>query len=258
MIGGDIVFEYFRKKRIQKFTYKAIMYIVHNYEPEDKPIPPTDDEIKTPKETPKPHNGGVRYSISIRNDNDTKHDNGMSLETDDKEDIKYSDRYPSKSTGSLSDIKYSDRTPSELDKYDTEEITRIMHQMSPNSSAYDLLKQLDKTVNQTFSDRLAFLIRKSGMRDTQVYKAAQMDKRLFSKIMSDKNYKPSKDTVVALIFSLELSLSEAEDLLSRAGYTLSHSNKRDVIIEFFIRERIHNLFDINEILFNLNQKTIGR
>ena len=236
------------------------MYIVHNYEPEDKPIPPTDDEIKKepPTETPKAHNSGVRYSISTRNDNDTKHDNGMSLETDDKEDIKYSERYPSKCTGSLSDIKYSDRTPSELDKYDTEEITKIMRQMSPNSSAYDLLKQLDKTVNQTFSDRLAFLIRKSGMRDTQVYKAAQMDKRLFSKIMSDKNYKPSKDTVIALIFALELSLSEAEDLLSRAGYTLSHSNKRDVILEFFIRERIHNLFDVNEILYNLNQKTIGR
>ena len=245
-IGGISVFEHFRKKRIEKFTYRAIMYIVHNYEPEDKPIPPTDDEIKSTstKQIKKSQNDGVRYSYSLSNTtDDTKHSdrNGMSLETNNKEDI-----------------KYSDRTPSELDKYDTEEITKIMHQMSPNSSAYDLLKQLDKTVNQTFSDRLAFLIRKSGMRDTQVYKAAQMDKRLFSKIMSDKNYKPSKDTVVALIFALELSLSEAEDLLSRAGYTLSHSNKRDVIIEFFIRERIHNLFDINEILFNLNQKTIGR
>ena len=236
------------------------MYIVHNYEPEDKPIPPTDDEIKNepPKETPKTHNSGVRYSISSRNDNDSTHGSGMALETDDKDDIRYSDRYPTKSGSSLSDIKYSDRSPSELDKYDVELITEIMHDISPNSSAIDLLKRLDKTVNQTFSDRLAFLIRKSGMRDTQVYKAAQMDKRLFSKIMSDKNYKPSKDTVIALIFALELSLSEAEDLLSRAGYTLTHSNKRDVILEFFIRERIHNLFDVNEILYNLNQKTIGR
>ena len=257
--GVDIVFEYFRKKRIEKFTYKAIMYIVHNYEPEDKPIPPTDDEIKKepPTETPKAHNSGVRYSISTRNDTDSKHGSGMALESNDNHDIRYSDRYHDKSN-SLSDIKYSDRAPSELDKYDVELITEIMHDISPNSSAIDLLKRLDKTVNQTFSDRLAFLIRKSGMRDTQVYKAAQMDKRLFSKIMSDKNYKPSKDTVIALIFALELSLSEAEDLLSRAGYTLSHSNKRDVILEFFIRERIHNLFDVNEILYNLNQKTIGR
>lgn len=253
------MFDFFRKKRIEKFTYKAIMYIVHNYEPKDKPIPPTDDEIKVSKETPKPRlKEGVRYSISIRNDNDTKRDSGMSLETDDKDNIKYKNRASYKNNSSLSDIKYSDRTPSESDKYNTAEINRIMHQISPNSSTHDLLKQLDKTVNQTFSDKLAFLIRKSGMHDTQVYKAAQMDKRLFSKIMSNKNYKPAKDTVVALIFALELSLSEAEDLLSRAGYTLSHSNKRDVIIEFFIRERIHNLFDINEILHNLNQKTIGR
>lgn len=258
------MFEHFRKKRIEKFTYKAIMYIVHNYEPVDKPIPPTDDEIKKkpPEKTKKLQNdvGRCSYKLSNTTDDDTKHSNrnGMSLETDDAENIKYSHRYPIKSTESLSDIKYSARYPTELDKYDTKEIAEIMHQVSPNSSAYELLKRLDKTVNQTFSDRLAFLIRKSGMRDTQVYKAAQMDKRLFSKIMSDKNYKPSKDTVVALIFALELSLSDAEDLLSRAGYTLSHSNKRDVIIEFFIRERIHNLFDINEILFNLNQKTIGR
>lgn len=257
------MFEYFRKKRIEKFTYKAIMYIVHNYEPEDKPIPPTDDEIKgtSTKQIKKPQNDGIRRSYSLSNTtDDTKHSdrNGMSLETDGKEDIKFSDRSSYKNSDSLSDIKYSDRAPSELDKYDVELITEIMHDISPNSSAIDLLKRLDKTVNQTFSDRLAFLIRKSGMRDTQVYKAAQMDKRLFSKIMSDKNYKPSKDTVIALIFALELSLSEAEDLLSRAGYTLSHSNKRDVILEFFIRERIHNLFDVNEILHNLNQKTIGR
>ena len=89
-------------------------------------------------------------------------------------------------------------------------------------------------------------------------KAAQMDRRLFSKMMSDRNYKPSKDTAVALVIALELSLKQANDLLSRAGYALSHSNKRDVIIEYFIRERIYNLSDINEVLYRLDQKIIGR
>lgn len=76
--------------------------------------------------------------------------------------------------------------------------------------------------------------------------------------MSDRNYKPSKDTAIALTIALELTLKQANDLLSRAGYTLFHSNKRDVIIEYFIREGIHDLSDINEVLYNLDQKIIGR
>ena len=101
-------------------------------------------------------------------------------------------------------------------------------------------------------------INAKGWRDSRVYKAAQMDRRLFSKIMSDRNYRPSKDTALALVVALELSLKQANDLLSRAGYTLSHSNKRDVIVEYFIREGIFNLSDINEVLYHLDQKIIGR
>lgn len=96
------------------------------------------------------------------------------------------------------------------------------------------------------------------MRDAEVYKAAQLDRRLFSKIMSDKDYKPAKDTAIAIAIALQLSLEEATDLLSRAGYTFSHSNKKDIIIEYFFRERIYKLDDINEVLFNLGQKIIGR
>ena len=76
--------------------------------------------------------------------------------------------------------------------------------------------------------------------------------------MSDRQYKPSKDTVIAISIALKLRLDEANDLLSRAGYALSHSNKKDVIIEYFFREQIYNLDDINSVLFNLGQKIIGR
>jgi len=75
---------------------------------------------------------------------------------------------------------------------------------------------------------------------------------------SDREYKPARDTALALAISLQLSLQQTNDLLARAGYALSHSNKRDVIIEYFIREGIHCLSDINEVLYKLNQKTIGR
>ena len=96
------------------------------------------------------------------------------------------------------------------------------------------------------------------MRDSEVYKAAQVDKRLFSKMVSNREYKPSKDTAIALALALELSLEEATDMLSRAGYTFSHSNKRDIIIEFFFREKVYNLMDANDVLYRLNQKLIGR
>ena len=96
------------------------------------------------------------------------------------------------------------------------------------------------------------------MRDVDVYKAAQVDRRLFSKIVSDREYKPAKDTCVAFALALRLTLGEAEDLLSRAGYTLSHSSKRDVVIEYFFKEHIYDLNDINDILYQLEQKVIGR
>jgi hypothetical protein len=85
-----------------------------------------------------------------------------------------------------------------------------------------------------------------------------MDRRLFSKIISNKEYKPAKDTVLALIFAMQLDLNEANDLLDRAGFTLSHSIKRDVILEYFIKEGVYNLNNINAFLFKMQEKIIGR
>ena len=96
------------------------------------------------------------------------------------------------------------------------------------------------------------------MRDSDVYKAANIDRRLFSKIASDRTYKPSKDTCIALALALRLSIDDANDILSRAGYTLSHSSKRDVVIEYFFRERVYDLNDMNEVLYRLGQKPLGR
>lgn len=144
-----------------------------------------------------------------------------------------------------------------LDKYDSARIDELMRK----SNGFDTLafeKALSSVMNQTFTDKLISIINQKGLLDTEVYKAADIDRRLYSKIMSDRDYKPSKDTALALIFALELTLPQASDLLSRAGYTLSHSNKRDVILEYFIRESVHNLADINIMLDELGQKAIGR
>ena len=156
-----------------------------------------------------------------------------------------------------SGIKFSLREPLYSDKYDTDRIATLLRSRDDIGSGA-LTRELGQSINKSFTEKLIDLINEKGLRDTDVYKAAQMDRRLFSKIMSDREFKPSKDTALALVFALRLSLPEAADLLSRAGYSLSHSSKRDVILEFFIREGIYDLTDINAVLDNLEQKIIGR
>ena len=121
-----------------------------------------------------------------------------------------------------------------------------------------VMEKLQAMKDMSFVDKMLSIIDSKQKRDSEVYKAAQVDRRLFSKIVSDRTYKPAKDTCVALCLALELTLAEANDLLSRAGYTLSHSNVRDIIIEYFFVEHIYSVVKANEVLSGLNLHIIGR
>lgn len=117
----------------------------------------------------------------------------------------------------------------------------------------DLMKHMD----ETFSEMLLRLIDEKGKSDVEVYKKANIDRKLFSKIRSNKNYQPNKKTAISLLIALELSLDEAKDLLMKAGYTLSMSNRFDVIIRYFIEEEKYDMFLINETLFTYELPLLG-
>jgi len=119
------------------------------------------------------------------------------------------------------------------------------------------LEEMLATAGETFCGKLFTLIREKHQDDVEVYKRANLDRKHFSKIRSNVNYKPTKKTALALAIALRLNLDETKDLLSRAELALSPSNKGDLIVSYFITHQKYDIWEINSMLFKFGQPTLG-
>ena len=132
--------------------------------------------------------------------------------------------------------------------------------IQPLSKSIALERNLDMALEQldeTFSQKLLRMIKERNMNESDVYKRAFVDRRHFSKIKKDAYYTPNKKTVLAFAIAMELSTDETKDLLRSAGYALSRSSKFDVIIAYFLEEKIYDMFEVNEVLYEYEQPFFG-
>ncbi len=117
-----------------------------------------------------------------------------------------------------------------------------------------ILDAVIKMAGKTFAEQLLALMEKKGKTPSEIYAKAGITKQHFSKIKNNTNYKPTKETALAFAVVLHLSIDETKDLIGRAGFTLSPSSKRDLIVEYFIKEKI---YDMDELNYNLDVRGLG-
>lgn len=133
----------------------------------------------------------------------------------------------------------------------------IQKPVAQSPTAHASLDQVVKHLDETFSERLLRMIDERGLKDSEVYKRANIDRRHFSKIRTDKFYTPTKRTVLAFAIALRLSLDDTLDLMKSAGYAFSNSVRFDVIMNYFLENGIYDIVEINEILYEYGEQVLG-
>ncbi len=147
--------------------------------------------------------------------------------------------------------------PDEQDAFVLPDISSLDRACIRYVLSFDLLEDFLSCQDETFSQMLCRKIREKGMSNADCYKKSCLDRRVFSKILSDIHYKPQKKTAFAFALGLELSMEEAEELLMKAGYAFSDSQVFDLIVKYFIRSRCYDIPLINQVLWEHDQPLLG-
>lgn len=188
----------------------------------------------------------------------------------EKRQSEYSRRYETEERNAMN-RRFRDMPEEEAYRYLEEEEQPVSRKLSvvetefldnvsmpvPDMTVGGSLDEMINHVGETFQQRLLSLIDERGLTDASVYKKANIDRKLFSKIRCNETYKPKKKTAVALSIALELDIEEMKDLLARAEIALSPSNKFDLIVEYFISQKEYDVYKINMALFKHNQPILG-
>lgn len=119
------------------------------------------------------------------------------------------------------------------------------------------LEEVLDHLGESFQERLLRFIDERGLTDPEVYKAANIDRKLFSKIRCNKDYIPKKKTILALCIGLKLNLDDARDLLATAGLALSNSSRSDLIVMFCLENQHYDIYEVNALLDQLGEKTLN-
>lgn len=150
-----------------------------------------------------------------------------------------------------------DESAAESFDFSSMQKNKITQPMSENMTANRKIDDLMNQMEETFSQRLLRMIDEREMSDSEAYTKAYVDRRHFSKIRKDVNYTPNKKTVLAFCIALELTLDETKDLLGCAGFALSRSSKTDIIVTYFLQNKIYDMFEINDVLDAYGQQIFG-
>lgn len=168
------------------------------------------------------------------------------------------------------EIEYSRQIQSEFDDIEDADDDWIVQGIDSVSEKYTTpppelasigkprsLEDIMSQIGETFSESLMRLIDERGFTDPEVYKRANVSRKLFNKIKNNPNYQPSKETAISFAIALKLNLDEACDFIGKAGFALSSSSRFDLIIQYFLETENYDMFEINSVLFQFEQKTLG-
>lgn len=118
------------------------------------------------------------------------------------------------------------------------------------------ITDLVNTEVESFQDKIFQMIKEKNLDEVEIYKKGNISRQLFSRIRSEEDYHPTKNTVLSLAIGMELNIDETSELLEKAGFAFSSASKSDLIIQYFMYHKNYNIFAMNEVLEKYGLETL--